>query len=238
MNDDVKNKFIEARELFNRMRFEICAVVESYHIWRTLTFARSIPEVGQGQAEKNAKLMTLYKSFFIPTEQSHLQTFIIGLMKFLDRNPQTLSIAGLIKEIEKNKSVFTADVIRSVSPELAKTDAVKDDYVPITQETIDEIEKFRKPHETLIANLKNIRDKQFAHTDMKTINGTFVPNEVEALIKTVQDMFNKLSNSFDLSGTTWDHLKEDSIRSTQFVFENLERGEMQRKEEIRKKYGI
>ncbi len=49
-------------------------------------------------------------------------------------------------------------------------------------------------------------------------------------------MFNKLSKSFDKSFTTWDHLKEDSIRSTKFVFENLERGEKVRLEEIQKKW--
>lgn len=238
MSDEARKKYMETKELFNRMSHEICAVIESYHIWRTLTFARSIPEVGKEKAEKNAALLSLYKDFFIPTEQSHLQTFVIGLMKFFDRNSQALSIAALIKELEKNKTMFTADVVRSVYPALANTGSIKDDYIPITQDTTDEIEKIRKPHEALIANLKDVRDKQFAHTDMKAIKGTFVPLEVEALIRAVQEMFNKLSNSFDLSGTYWDHLKEDSIKSTQFVFENLERGEAERKEEIKIKYGV
>ncbi|MEW6617053.1 MAG: hypothetical protein AB1333_01380 [Patescibacteria group bacterium] len=238
MDDKAKQKFIEVKELFNRMSHEIFAVVESYHIWRTLTFSRSIPEVGKEQAEKNAALLSLYKYFFIPTEQSHLQTFIVGLMKFFDKDSQALSIVGLIKKIEKNKSLFTADIIRSVYPNLDKIGAIKDDYVPIKQETINQIEQLRKSHEVLITNLKNIRDKQLAHTDMKAINGTFVPNEIEALIKTIQQTFNKLSNDFDLSSTIWDHLEDESIRSTQFVFENLERGEIQRKEEVRKKYDV
>src|SRR3989344_5604642 len=181
MDDNAKKKFLEVKELFNRMSHEISAVVESYHIWRTLTFSRSIPEVGKEQAEKNAALLSLYKDFFIPTEQSHLQTFVIGLMKFFDRHSQALSIAGLIRELEKNKSIFTADIVRSViNPAPGGYDPIKDDYEPITQEIKDKIEELRKPHETLIANLRDIRDKQFAHTDMETIKGTFVPNAGEA----------------------------------------------------------
>jgi hypothetical protein len=237
-SDDAKQKYLEVKELFDRMRREISAVVESYHIWRTLTFSRSIPEVGKEQAEKNAALMTLYKDFFVTTEQSHLQTFVIGLMKFFDRDPRALSISGLIKEIEKHKSIFTPDILRGIHPELAKTGAIEDDYVSITTKIIDEIEQLRKPHETLIGSLKDVRDKQFAHTDMKPIQGTFVPNEVEALLEAVQNMFNKLSNGFDLSSTVWNSMKDDAIRSTKFVFENLERGETQRKEEIKNKWGV
>ena len=238
MDENAKKKFLEVKELFNRMSHEISAVIESYHIWPTLTFSRSIPEVGKEQAEKNAALLSLYKDFFIPTEQSHLQTFVIGLMKFFDRHSQALSIAGLIRELEKNKSIFTADVVRSTFKDPGGYDPIKDDYEPITQEIKDKIEELRKPHETLIANLKDIRDKQFAHADMETINGTFVPNEVEALIVAVQEMFNTLSGNFDSSSTIWNHLKDESIRSTQFVFENLNRGEIQRKEEMRKMYGV
>jgi len=238
MDDNAKKKFLEVKELFNRMSHEISAVVESYHIWRTLTFSRSIPEVGKEQAEKNAALLSLYKDFFIPTEQSHLQTFVIGLMKFFDRHSQALSIAGLIRELEKNKTIFTADIVRSTFKDPGGYDPIKDDYEPITREIKDKIEELRKPHEALIASLKDIRDKQFAHNDMETIKGaSFVPNEVEALIEAIQEMFNKLSGNFNSSSTIWDHLKDDAIRSTQFVFANLERGEAERKEEIRRKYG-
>ncbi|MDO8460336.1 MAG: hypothetical protein Q7S74_04460 [Nanoarchaeota archaeon] len=237
MNEKAKEKFLEIRDLFRRMSHEVCVVVESYYIWRTLTFARSIPEVGQEQAEKNAKLMALYKDFFIPTEQSHLQVFIIGLMKFFDKHPQALSIAALIKIIQENKGIFTADVLQLVYPDLAAIDAIKDDYSPITQDVVDHVEQLWEKHKGLIDSLKDVRDKQFAHTDTKTIKGTFVPNEVEALIEAVQEMFNKLSGCFDLSFTIWDHLKEDSVRSTQFMLENLERGEVLQMAEIKKKWG-
>lgn len=214
------------------MSHEICVVVESYYIWRSLVFARSIPEVGQERADKNAKLMSVYKDFFIPTEQSHLQTFIIGLMKFFDRDSRSLSFANLLKVIGENKELFTPDVIREVFPHLDSIGAIKSDYTPIKQETIDRFEAFKLEHATLIESLKDVRDKQFAHTDMEPIKATFVPNEIEILITAIQEMFNTISADFDLSSTTFEHLQKDSIRSTTNLLENLERGEIQWRKEI------
>jgi predicted RNA-binding protein with EMAP domain len=67
--------------------------------------------------------------------------------------------------------------------------------------------------------------------------GNFVPKEVEELIKDIQEVFNKISNDFDLSATTFEFIKNDSINNVHFLFENLERGEAQRQGEIIKKYG-
>ncbi|MCX6796631.1 MAG: hypothetical protein NTW06_03995 [Candidatus Falkowbacteria bacterium] len=236
-NETAKEKYLAVKELFRRMRNEMGVVIESYYIWRTLTFSRSIPEVGQEKAVRIAKLMSSYKDFFVSTEQSHLQTFIIGLMKFFDNDPRTLSIKNLIKEIQANEKIFTPEVIRAVHPDLEAIGAVTDDYIPIDQDTVEQIENTCQTYATLIENLKDIRDKQIAHTEIKTMKVTFVPNEIEALIKAIQEMFNKLSGKFDLSSTILDHLQDDAIRSTKFMLENLERGDVAFREEIKKKWG-
>jgi len=41
-----KEKFQEIQGLFKRLSHEMFEVVESYHIWATLVFSRSILEVG------------------------------------------------------------------------------------------------------------------------------------------------------------------------------------------------
>lgn len=234
-----KEKFIEIQNLFKRMSHEeMCVVIESYYIWRTLVFSRSITEIGKEVAEKNAKLMSLYKEFFLPTEQSHFHVFITGLLKFFDRDTQALSFNKLINKIQANKNSFTKEILESVHPHLKEMGFVKDNYSPIIQEDIDHFEGLISKHKDLIENLKDIRDKQLAHTDLKAHNGTFVPNEVEELIQAIQEIFNKFTKTFDQSSTIWNHLKEDSVRSTNFLMENLERGEKVRLEEIRKKWEL
>jgi hypothetical protein len=235
--ETAQEKFIEIKTLFQRMSFEvICVVVESYNIWRTLTFSRSVPEVGQEKADKTAKQMSLYTDFFMPTEQSHLHTFTLGLMKLFDRNPRALSFANLIRKIEVSKAVLTEEVLFSVHPQLQGLRDISDTYEPITQANIDHFAELQEKYADLISNLKDIRDKQFAHTDMKVNNGTFVPNEIEDLIKAVQEMYNKLSNSFERSSTMWDYMGRDAKQKTEFLLENLERGEIQRLKEIEEKW--
>ncbi len=237
MNDEAKEKFIEIQKLFTKMSHEImCVVVPSFYIWHTLTFSRSTVETGKEVAEKNAKTMSLYTNFLMPTEQSHLHTFVINIMKFYDKDNRALSFSNLVKLIRENESSFTPDVLKSIHPHLEQVGANTNDYVPIKEEDLKYIESIIDKHKDLISNLKDIRDKQFAHTDINHISGTFIPNQVEELIQDTQSIFNRLSGSFDRSSTMWDHIKEDSIRDTKFLFENLERGEVVRLEEIKKKW--
>jgi hypothetical protein len=228
--------FSEIQVLFRRLSHEVCSVIESYYIWRTLTFSRSIPEMGQEEADKNAELMTICKEFFMPTERAHLHFFVIGLMKFFDRKPPALSFVTLMDEIKKHADIFTPEVFRNVHPKLHQLGAIEEDYLPIRQEVIDDFQQLEINYEKQVGVLKTARDKQFAHTDFLTVDLTFIPLEVEALIEAITEMFNKLSNCFELSSTTFDHLKEDAIRSTQLLLENFKRGEKVRMEEIHKSY--
>lgn len=235
MEDEAKKKFLETKRLFKRLSDEMCLVVESYYIWVTLTFARAIPEVGEEEARKNAHIMSIHKDFFIPTEESHLRTFVIGLMKFFDKDPRALSLDALIREIEQNKEAFTPEVLRQVYPELANIGAIEDDYLPIDQDVKDEIQKLKAQYESVVTILKDMRDKKFAHSDVEVIKGEFVPLEVEKFIVVVQEMFNKLSGKFDLSSTVFDHLKEDSIRNTKQILIDLRDSEERRRGEFQKK---
>jgi len=235
--EQAKEKFIEIQKLFTKMSHEImCLVVPSFYIWHTLTFSRSTIETDKETAEKNAKTMNLYKNFLMPTEQSHLHTFVINIMKFYDKDNRALSFSNLIKSIRENEGSFTPEVLKSIHPHLEQISVNTDNYIPIKEEDLKYVESIIDKHKDLISNLKDIRDKQFAHTDIKYISGTFVPNQVEELIIDTQSIFNRLSSSFDRSSTMWDHIKEDSIRDTEFLFKNLERGEIVRLEEIKKKW--
>lgn len=232
-----KEKFTEIQNLFKRLSDEIIIVVGSYYIWRSLFTALSIPEVGKDIAEKNARLMNLYKDFFISTQRAHLSTFIIGVMKFFDKNPLALSFKGLICQIQFNKENLTVQDLKEAHPHLEKIGAVPEYYLPIKDEAMDVIDNIIKKHEILISKLKDIRDKELAHVDIKPHKGDFVPNDVEILINDIQETFNKLSNNFDLSVTTFDFIKQDAINNTRFLFDNLERGEIQRQKEIEEKWG-
>ena len=229
-----KEKFEEILSFSKRLSDEMCNTVQSFYIWKTLYFSRSIPTVGKEEAEMNVKTISLYRNFFLSTEKSHLNSFIIGISKFFDQNPKALSIQFLINEIKTNKEIFTVETLLKIYPDRFDKKELAENYSPIKEEDKIEIEKLRRQHVPVIEKLKLIRDKQSAHTDIKTVNVSFIPNEVESLIGAIQKMLNIISYRFDRSSTNWDSMKEGAIRDTDFILKNLYRREYQRLKEIKR----
>jgi hypothetical protein len=232
-----KDLFIEIRdEYFRPLSSVMFGTVNAYYLWQALKFAISIPEVGEEKANRNVKIMSEYKYFFSTAEYASLDTAIIGLMKFFDKNPRALSLASLHKKMYECKDIITADTLLEVYPDRFHDDDIRGKYSIYKQEDVDHLDEFRNKNELVIKTLKDIRDTRLAHRDIKPSSSTFIPIEVEALIKEVQDAFNKLSATFESSTTLWDHLEERVNDDVQYVLDNLERGEVQRLDEIEKRW--
>ncbi|MDD5146079.1 MAG: hypothetical protein PHF44_04535, partial [Candidatus Pacebacteria bacterium] len=161
--------------------------------------------------------------------------FILGILKFFDGNERALSIQSLIDEIKKNKEFLTLETLHEIHPSVV-VDKIDRNYSPITVEDEEKIDELRKQYLPIIEKLKTIRNKECAHLDDRRIDGTFVPNEVEKLINTIQEMLNTISARFDMSTTLWDHLKDEAVDGVNFVLDNLHRGEEKRHEEIMEKW--
>lgn len=236
-----KEKFEEIQRLFKKLSDDMCKVVESYYIWETLVFSRAIPEVGKETAERNLKIVNQYKDFFIATEHSHMDTFIVGISKFFDNDSRALSLSKLIERIKESENIITADFFKMSYPERFFPDDFQNGYKPLHEEDLEQIAELRSEQDVVIETLKTIRNKQVAHNDLELLMNkiavqSFVPNEVKVLIEAIQVMFNKLSGRFESSSTMWDHLKSDAISDTKYVLENLERGEKVRQKEVEEKW--
>ena len=232
-----KEKFQEIQKLFKRLSDNMGRVVESYYIWETLVFSKSISEVGKEKAEKNVAIMTPYKDFFFTTEYNHMDGFIIGISKFFDRDSRALSIQQLIQKIKESEDIITADILAEFYPSCCFSEDFKSGYKPIHDDDLKYIEEIRKKHESVIDTLRTIRNKHSVHMDMEVIKVSFIPKEVAELVEAIQEMFNKLSGRFASSATNWNQLKDEAINQTKFLLENLEKGETQRMKEIKEKWG-
>ncbi|MFZ2886776.1 MAG: hypothetical protein WA021_03080 [Minisyncoccia bacterium] len=231
MNQEAIKKFIEIRGLLKRLSDEMCLVVESYYIWSTLTFAVSVPEVGQEKAERNVRILSRYNDFFTATKHSHFQTFVLGVNKFFDKSSGSLSLDRLIREISKYQYAFKPEVVRVALPELGQRGFVPDDYKPIDQATTQTIQKLKNEHKEILSILEGIRHEQVAHAAVQTVKRDIVPVRIEEFISAIQEMFNTLSGKFDLSSTHWGHLQDAAIYTTAYLLDDLELGEKKRMEE-------
>lgn len=240
MSKPNKEKYIEIVKLLKRLSDEMSRTVESYYIWRTLYLVTSIKEVGKELAERNVEILNLYKDFFIPTEESHLHFFIIGVSKFFDPDDGSLSLYSLLNKINANKEIFISETLIEVYPNRPFDKAgLGATYLPIKEADIYKIKKdikdIRKQLPVLI-KLKDIRKKQSAHTDIKITSFDFIPDEVPHLINAIQEVINKISYLIDRSYTKWDKLKDRAVRDTKFVLESLYKNEQLRRKEIKERY--
>lgn len=230
MNQQPVEKFKEIKSLFKRLSDEMCLIVESYYIWRTLTFAVSILEVGEEKANRNVQIISRYADFFVATRHSHFQTFVLGLYKFFDTTGGTLSVRKLIEEIDKYQYAFKPEVVRLALPQLGEHGLIPDDYTPIDAATLAKIAFLEAEQNRIRGTLENIRHG-VAHAVLDKKQDVFIPAEVEYFISVVQEIFNTLSGKFDLSSTHWGHLQDGAIYATNYLLDDLERGEQKRMEE-------
>jgi len=231
-----KEKFQEILKLQKRLSDMMSNAVQSYYIWKTLALSLSIPVVGKEEAEKNAYIMNKYKNFFVQTEENHLHSFIIGLSKFFDKDIRSLTIANLINTIKENKDLFTAETLMEIYPNRYPEIDPLTDYSPLEDDDIVEIEKLKSKHQIILKVLKDIRNKQSAHTDLETTGMKFKFKEIEDIINVIQKMLNKISYRFDRSTTNWDHLRDQAINDTEFLLEDLKKADEVRKNEIKNRY--
>jgi len=131
MSNSNKEKFEEILKIFKRLSDEMCKTVESFYVWETLYLSRSIPTVGKEQAERNVQVINSYLNFFLTTENSLIDSFIIGISKFFDIDSRNFSIYFLINEIKRNKEIFAKETLLQVYPNRFEENELVKNYSPI-----------------------------------------------------------------------------------------------------------
>jgi len=131
MSNSNKEKFEEILKIFKRLSDEMCKTVESFYVWETLYLSRSIPTVGKEQAERNVQVINSYLNFFLTTENSLIDSFIIGISKFFDIDSRNFSIYFLINEIKRNKEIFAKETLLQVYLNRFEENELVKNYSPI-----------------------------------------------------------------------------------------------------------
>lgn len=193
-------------ELLQQMSGKIHVAHSAYYVWKWLEQARNLNS-GKDIAEKNVEIMNRQRNFFKVALEGSFDLFILNLMIFFGRD-DTLSMKKLLQKIT------ISDAERGA------------------------IDDILNKHENTIRNvLKRIRDKDIAHFDInidRTLPNKIVYKEIEDLFESVGEIFNILSRNFNQSFWIFDHIDIQMKGDMEYLFENLERGEKGRIEEIDK----
>ena len=195
-------------------------------------------KVGKKKAEKNVKIFSKFKYFFLTTKEAARCYFLIELAKFFDTHKKSLTVYKVIQYAEKNISKLTKQDFldyhrgRQILPELFA------DYKQLSKSDLTKIKKRLGRNKQIINKLIAYRNKHLAHNDVEKIKVKITVRETRALLDIVKDVIGLLYSKLDFSVNTCINFEREPVVEMDRLIEGLIEHEQHRLKEIRKKYKI
>lgn len=199
--------------LFELAENRMLSALSAYHIWKWLNIAINVHHPnGKGRVDRNLKIINTYKAVFPQIVLSSYKSFVVDLFIFFDSGKyESFSLRKLIASME-NK--LTPDELVSLK---------------------NEIESTKKDHGMTIGFIEELRNADVAHQKIDAKSRRVLYEKIEGLFGGVQKILNLVSHRYDRSVTRWDHVPREVDHQMKWLFDNLERGEKVRLEQIEKK---
>lgn len=187
----------------------------AYNIWKYLKQSLNPNEVGIEEAKIRADILNGYNFLFQQITDSVYKTFINDLAIFYDQNiDDRFSLLYILKKLKKNN------------------------YDIGGMEDI--IDKKKRENKEYIKIIRDQRNGVVSHLDPKLYHESLTIEfiKIEDLFKITQEIFDLLRNKIsDYRITTdWSHIPRIVKEDIDLLFNNLDRGEKMRVNEIELKY--
>ncbi len=157
--------------------------------------------------EEAVHTLNLYGGLFIHVRNALYQAMIMGFARIFDLNKQTMSLINLLRAAKSHHPKLTPN---------------------LTIIEIDDMTKRVLQHKGVLTKIKKLRDQQLAHLDAK-LEASSPPTigEIDSLIETLDEVFNKLSYGHDKSKYSrsfqQNRSKEDTARVLHILKEEREK---------------
>lgn len=190
------------------------SALSAYHIWKWLKQAININnEGGEVVVKRHLEIINRHNAVFLQIMVSTYKSFVADLSIFFDSNSyETFSLKKFIK-------------------------AAKDGNSDIEFEGIEQkIINIKRERNITISFLNELRNADVAHQELESKARSIVFEEIEDLFLAVQEIINLISSEYNKSTSAWFHIEKEIDRQMEWIFNNLERGELIRLEEINNRY--
>lgn len=163
----MSDEFSVLKERVERLRRIHLKAIGSFNAFEQLQEFRAPNLIGKELAQKHAEALGTYKGFFNIAENALNTELHIAVAKLFDSHKDALHIEKLVNYAEQNQSTITAsqqanlDEDKEYSSELAKV------YEGLSREDLLTIKNELEAAKDKIARLKDVRDKEVAHVDIK-----------------------------------------------------------------------
>lgn len=183
----------------------------AFFIWKWIDSSiNTNNEGGKERAERNAAIFSVYATIFQQIRISMYKTFVTDLSVFFDKNGYDGNFS-LDKLIQSTKDKLSAPQIE----ELKKN-----------------IEIIKRKHSKDISFILSLRNSDVAHQELDAEAKLVIFKNIEELISSIQEILNLISSAYERSVHWWDHIEREVDHKMNWLVDNLERGEIQRLEEM------
>jgi len=157
-------------------------------------------------------------TFFAASQKAHYDAMLAHLFRVLDTNSQSLSIWKFLNYAESNIKIFSTQAFAQRNRKDIDSDNRSKYHVPATVENLKDDRKRLTELEEQLKALRELRDKAYAHADLRlTISNSEVRlreltiQEIEELITTVFEIIQRYSIAYDKSSYSRKWMREDDI---------------------------
>ena len=169
--------------------------------------------------------MNGYKNFFVTIEWASFVHAILTLAKFFDNDKrgQALSIYRVIEFIGLNRPNLSVEHFKDHYKDRYALDELQKNYLGVTNERLAEIKKEIQNSGEIIDKIRTLRDKYFAHNDIKKEEVTINSGEIMDLFKVVENIMQKICAEVMRESWSFEPLRDDSKNDTLSAIEHLRR---------------
>lgn len=201
-------------ELFRITTDRMYSALNAFYIWKWLNLAINTNTKGKEYAEKNVSIINRHSDFFRQIIVSVYKSFVADLSIFFDseKYQESFSLGKLINVISFNVSEDELNNLRT------------------------KINEIKREHGVTIKLIIELRDADVAHQEIRIQTRKINYLKAENLFSAVQEILNILSVKYDGSVTSWGRIEEDVNHEMEWIFDNLERGEIVRLREVEEKW--
>lgn len=178
------------------------------------------------------KGMPIGITFFSASQKAHYDAMLGHLFRVLDTNSKSLSIWKFLNYAESNIKIFSTQAFVQRNRKDTNSDYRSKYHVPATNKNLKDDRIRLAELEEQLKVLKQLRDKVYAHADIRLIRSDsevrlrkLTIQETEKLITTVFEIIQRYSIAYDKSGYSRKWMDEDDINA---VVEILNEGIQER----------
>ncbi|KKP93280.1 MAG: hypothetical protein UR98_C0007G0012 [Parcubacteria group bacterium GW2011_GWA1_36_12] len=235
MQETTENRiFKNLMEYVKAMHRRYFHALSAFYVYEGLNEVIASNVIGQSLAEKNVKVISDFRNFFMPAKEALRVYFFLELAKMFDSSDQSLHINKILNITESNLKNLTVDAFKEYNENRVFTEELTAGYRGMDYGDVLLLKKMVDENKDILDKLNDYRDKWLAHDDIKKPEVPAITGEeVKKLFAVLEKILNSITGKLNSESWAYSMVEDESKYQTKLVIDHLRRFEPYRLKEIK-----